>query len=85
MVGPVDHGDLDVLEAQGAHPVMIEQSSWARDDNVDTTAQRTDLSAGSHASVDGRGPKSNLGRDGPQGGVDFIGELASRSQDDGAR
>jgi hypothetical protein len=85
LVGLVEDGDADVVQAAVAPVDEVLEPPGRRDDHLGTAAQRTDLPADGHAADHGGEPQAHgAGVRGERVG-DLLGQLAGRHEDEGER
>ncbi len=85
VVGLVEHRDGDLAEVELALLDEVLDAARRSDDDVDAALQRADLAVLRNSAVDLRGEQADAAGDGLHRAVDLQGELAGRSEDEGAR
>jgi hypothetical protein len=84
VVGLVEDGDLDVVEADVALPDEVLEAPRAGDDDVDAAADRVDLRPLAHAAEDDPAGDASAGGELRERLLDLGDEFAGRSEDEGA-
>ena len=85
VVGLVEHGDLDVVEAHVALVHQVLEATGARDDDVHALLERTHLRTLGHAAEDGRGRQAGSAGERRDGGVHLGRQLTGGEQDERPR
>ena len=85
VVGLVEHGDLDRVQAGVPALDVVGQPAGAGDEDVDAGAQPADLRVGAHAAEDGEGLHVQRLGQRSHGRIDLGGQLAGRHEDQRAR
>jgi hypothetical protein len=80
----VEHEHLQIRQANRALLEVIEQAAGTGDDDLNAGAQFPDLRVHAHPAVDGGAAQMRLSPQVGKGGVDLIGQLAGRGDDQGA-
>ena len=83
MVGLVEHGDLDRVEATMPLPDEIFQPTRAGNDDVDTLTECGHLRALAYAAVDGADTQRHCFGEWLQRCHDLVGQFASGDEDEG--